>query len=304
MNQRLRITRLGCVAVTACIAIVAAVHASVPARAVNPQLQATRPQRIISLVPAVTEMLFALGAGSDVVAVSNYDKFPPEAAAKPKVGALIDPDFERMLSLRPDLVVVYESQSELIGRLGRVKVPVFHYRHAGLADITETITALGERIDRAADARTLVARIERDLDRIRQQVAGRPRPLTALIFGREPGTLRSLYASAGIGFMHDMLLVAGGADAFDDMKRQSLQVSTEVLLARKPEVIVDIHPSDLWRPDRAARERDVWRALPSLPAVRTGRVYLIVDDRLVVPGPRVAEAVRLIAQVLHPDVVK
>ena len=259
------------------------------------------PRRIISLVPAVTEMLFAIGAGNEVVGVSSYDRFPPEAATRPRVGALIDPDFERILSLRPDLVVVYGSQEDLIARLGRARLPLFHYRHAGLADVTSTIRELGVRVGRASQANEVADAIERDMATTRARVAGRPRPRTALVFGREPGTLRNIYVSAGIGFMHDMLSTAGGADAFADVKRQSLQATTEVLLARAPEVIVEAHASDGWTPERARRERDIWNGLPSLPAVRSGRVYIIADDRLSIPGPRVAEAVRVLANVLHPE---
>ena len=105
--------------------------------------QPSRPSRIISLVPAVTEMLFAIGAGPAVVAVSSFDTFPPDATTRPKVGALVDPDFERILSLKPDLVVVYRSQDELIQRLARVNIPTFLYEHSALADVTETIRAIG-----------------------------------------------------------------------------------------------------------------------------------------------------------------
>jgi iron complex transport system substrate-binding protein len=260
----------------------------------------TGANRIVSLVPAVTEMLFAIGAGPQVVGVSSYDDFPIEVRSRPKVGALIDPDFERILSLRPDLVVVYDSQTELVMRLTRARIPVFHYRHAGLADITETTRELGVRVGRTIAAAETAREIETELAAIRTRVAGRPRPRTALIFGREPGLLRSLYASAGVGFMHDMLVLAGGEDVFADVKRQSLQVSSEVLLARAPDVVVEVHPSSGWTAERLARERAVWAALPSVPAVRTGRIYLLADDRLSIPGPRVAAAARLIAAVLHP----
>lgn len=261
--------------------------------------QSTRPSRIVSLVPAATEMLFAMGAGPAVVGVSSFDTFPPEATTRPKVGALVDPDFERILSLKPDLVVVYGTQDEFIQRLARVNIPTFPYRHSTLADVTETIRAIGARIGRAAEAGALAQRIDGDLDRVRASVAGRPRPRTALLFGREPGTLRSIYASAGVGFMHDLLLVAGGADVFDDVKRQSLQVTTETLLARAPEVILEVHPSPAWTAARVAAERKVWSVLASLPAVRTNRVLILADDRLVIPGPRVAEAARLMAEALH-----
>lgn len=262
----------------------------------------TNPRRIISVIPAVTEMLFAMGAGDQVVGVSSYDKYPPEVATRTRVGALLDPDIERILALKPDLVVVYGTQKEFIARLERAGVPRFDYQHAGLADITQTIRRLGQRIGRGPEAERLAATIERDVDAIRKQVAGRPRPKTVILFDREPGGLRGMYASAGVGFMHDMLEVAGGADAFDDMRRQSVQLSAEMLLARGPEVIVEVQTSEGWPPDRITRELAVWKTLPALPAVRTGRVHIVADDRLSIPGPRVAEGVRLLARVLHPAV--
>jgi iron complex transport system substrate-binding protein len=253
----------------------------------------------VSLVPAVTEMLFAIGAGDDVVGVSSYDRYPPEALARPRVGALVDPDFERILSLRPDLVVVYATQADLIARLERARVAAFPYELAGLSNVTATIRRLGDRLGRAEGARAVAERIERDLADIRRAVAGRPRPKTALIFGRDAGTLRGIYASGGIGFMHDMLDAAGGADVFADVPRQSVQATAEMLLARAPDVIIEAYSSQGWPPDRISRERDVWRALPALPAVRTGRIHVLADDRLSIPGPRVAEGVRLLASVLH-----
>ena len=260
------------------------------------------PKRIVSLVPAVTEMLFAIGAGNEVVGVSSYDRFPPETATRPKVGALVDPDFERILSLKPDLVVVYGSQFDLIARLGSAKLPVFNYRHAGLADITATIRELGNRIGRPGEANTVAAGIERDIAAVRARVAGLARPRTAFVFGREPGTIRSVYVSGGVGFMHDMIESAGGDNAFKDVQRQSLQATTEILLARTLDVIVEAHPNDGWTPERVAQERRGWNALAAIPAVRSGRVYLLADDRLSIPGPRVAEAIAALADVLHPRV--
>ena len=257
--------------------------------------------RIISLVPAVTEILFAIGAGADVAGVSSYDTFPAEAATRPKVGALLDPDFERILSLKPDLVVVYGTQNELIARLTRVSIPMFRYEHAGLPDVTSTIRAIGDRVGRGPAGRALADGIEAALASIRARVAGRPKPRTLLVFGREPGGLRGIYASGGFGFLHDMLETAGGTDVFADIKRQSVQVTTEMLLARSPEVILELHGSTDVPKDRLAAERESWRILPALPAVRTNRVYLLTDDALMIPGPRVAGAVKQMADVLHPQ---
>lgn len=280
-------------AILAAIALLAAL----PAARATGAAQAS-PSRIISLVPAVTETLFAIGAGPAVVGVSSFDQYPPEAQTRPSVGALVDPDFERILFLRPDLVIAYASQTDLLARLSRVRIPVFDYRHSSLADVTATIRQVGARVGRAAAADDLARQVERDLDRVRQAAATRPRRRTVLVFGREPGTLRSIYASGGIGFLHDLVELAGGIDVFADVRRENLQVSTETLLQRAPDVIVEVHPADGWTPSRIAQEQDVWRQLSSLPAVRTGRVQIIADDRLAIPGPRVAESARLIAEAI------
>ena len=262
--------------------------------------QSTLPHRIVSLVPAVTEMLFAIGAGDAVVGVSSYDHYPPAVDSRTRVGALVDPDFERILSLRPDLVIVYGTQNDLVNRLTRAGIAMFNYQHAGLADITQTMQQLGDRTGHSADARREVDRIEAGLTAIRRRVAGQSRPKTILVFEREPGALRGMFASGGIGFLHDMLETAGGANVFADAKRQNVQVSTEMLLASAPEVILEVRPSEGWSADRLARERDVWKTLASLPAVRANRIYIFDDDMYLVPGPRVLEAVQHIADVLHP----
>jgi len=270
------------------------------ARALGPlDLWTFGPTRIVSLVPAVTEMLFAIGAGPQVVGVSSYDRFPAEVLTRPKVGALVDPDFERILSLRPDLVVVYGTQTDLIARLDRAHVATFKYELFGLAEITRTIRLLGDQTGRSREAAAVAERIDRDLAVIRQSVAGKPRPKTVLIFGREPNSLRGIYASGGIGFMHDMLVAAGGDDVLADIKGQNLQATTEMLLTRAPEVIIEVHSGDPWPQAQIDQERRAWNVLGSLPAVRSRRIYELVDDRLSIPGPRVAEAVRLIVGVLH-----
>jgi iron complex transport system substrate-binding protein len=260
-----------------------------------------RPVRIISLIPAVTEMLFAIGAGDQVIGVSSFDTYPPEAATRTRVGALLDPDFERILSLKPDLVVVYASQTELLTRLQRARIPTFVYRHAGLADVATTITALGARTGRTSEASSVGRQIESGLDTIRRSVAGRGRPRVALVFGREAGTLRSLFVSGGIGFLHDLIETAGGENAFADVKREGTQVSSEAMLARAPQVIIEAHQSE-WDASVTPRELAVWRRLGTIPAVRTNRLHFVADDRLFIPGPRVLDAARVLARLIHPDV--
>ena len=260
--------------------------------------RAQAPRRIISLVPSATEMLFAMGAGSRVAAVSSFDRFPPDVQRLPRVGALVDPDVERILSLRPDLVVAYASQVDFLAQLARASVPVYVYRHGSLTDIPAVMRDLGARIGMPAEAGRAAADIERGLAGVRASVASRPRPRALLVIGREPQSLRAISVSGGYGFLHDLLDLAGGDNVFGEVKRESLMVTTETILARKPDVIIELHYSDRASPSEEAQERKAWELLPGVPAVRNGRVRLLYGGELVVPGPRVVLTAQAFARAL------
>ena len=268
------------------------------ALAVSAQTSATR---IVSLVPALTEMLFAIGAGSQVIAVSNYDDFPPAVRTLPRVGALLDPDTERILAFRPGLVITYGSQSQLESQLMRAGIRSFSYRHGGIATVLETIRDLGVTTGHTMEADRVVRDIRASLDAVRGRVQGRPRPKTLLVFERQPGRLQQLYVSGGRGFLHEMLEAAGGTNVFADVDRESVQPSSETLLARAPDVIIEVRANGLIAASEVARERNVWSALPAIPAVRNKRTYLLEGQYLVVPGPRLAQATEAFARVLHPE---
>jgi iron complex transport system substrate-binding protein len=259
-------------------------------------------RRVVSIIPATTEMLFAMGAGDRVVAVGSYDRFPPEVEKLPRVGALLDPAVERIIAMRPDLVILYGTQAELRTQLERAQIPYYPYVHRGLADITETIRSLGARVGLASQANALADRIERQLADIRTRVARSPRPKTLLVFGRERGSLRNIDASGGVGFLHDMLETAGAADVLADVKQQSVTMTTELVLARAPEVIIELRYAR--GDDTDAADLREWNVLPAVPAVKNKRVYMLRGEEFVVPGPRVAAATERLAHLLHPEAFK
>jgi iron complex transport system substrate-binding protein len=252
--------------------------------------------RVVSLVPAVTEMLFAVGAGPQVVGVSSFDKVPAEVATRPRVGALLDPDLERILTLKPALVVTYGSQDALHEQLARANIATFVYRHGGIGDTLDTLEAIGARTGHAQAGQQAAQVLRAQLNGIRMRVEGRPRPRVLLVFGREPGTLRNVWASGGKGFLHEMLDVAGADNVFADVDRENVQATSELLLSRAPEVIVELQTES-----RAAESPSPWLTLPGLPAVKSGRILRLEGDRFVVPGPRLGEAAEALARALHPD---
>jgi iron complex transport system substrate-binding protein len=285
----------------AVIALVVAI-VTIAARGAAPRA-AEAPKRIVSLVPALTEMLFAIGSGPQVVGVSSFDDFPPDVKSLPRVGALVDPDMERILSLRPDLVIVYGSQTDVETQLTRAGIRAYSYRHAGLAGVFSTIRDLGRTVGRTRESDQLVRQIQQRLDAIKTRVAKLPPVRTLLVFERDLGSLRGLYASGGVGFMHDILGIVGGINVFADVSRESVQPSIETILARAPDLILEVRPTGLPRQQIPA-ERRVWESVSSIPAVRKGRIHIVTDDYLVTPGPRVAKAAEAIARIIHPEAFK
>ena len=261
--------------------------------------QAPTPSRLVSIVPAVTEMLFAIGAGRRVVGVSSFDEHPPEVAGIAKVGGLIDPDVERLLSLAPDLVVVYATQRDLRAQLDRAGVAQFPYTNTSLRGVPRTMRELGDRLGLAVEATRAADAFERRHDAIRDRVAGLPRPRVLLVYGHDPRSLRSINASGRDGFHHDMLELAGGINVLGEVNRTTVQITTEEILRLGPDVIIDLHYGNAAAADLDA-EGALWGRLAAVPAVRTGRVHVLAGDEFVVPGPRLAAATEQLAGALHP----
>ncbi|MGE5243444.1 MAG: ABC transporter substrate-binding protein [Betaproteobacteria bacterium] len=261
-----------------------------------PAQDARAPRRIVCFIPAVTQMLFAMGAGSQVVAVGTYDREPPAVRTLPRVGGLLDPDTERILAMRPDLVVVYDSQQELRERLAGAGIRMFVYKHGDLASVTATMRELGALAGHAREAEGVASGIETRLRAIAARVAGRPRPSTMLVIARAPHTLSEIYASGGYGFLHDMLEIAGGRDVFADVRRESVQPSLEEILARHPDVIVELRYGESIA---TGDDMSPWQRLSAVPAVRNGRVHLLVGDEFVDAGPGIADATEKLSRVVQ-----
>ena len=272
--------------------------------ALSAALHARAPARVVSLVPAMTEMVLAIGAAERLIAVSSYDEDRPETRKLPRVGALLDPDVERIIALRADLVLLYGSQSDLMTQLQRASIPFYEYRHGGLATVTSTIRELGERLDRARAAEALAADIDRRLQALRDRTSSSTKPRVLLVFSRERGSLRNIYASGGRGFLHDMLDAAGGVNIFADIATEAVQASSEMILARRPDVIVELRSTNIPPPERHAEEMSAWRTLASIPAVRNNRLHFLPGRWVVVPGPRVADGAEAMGKLLHPGAAR
>jgi iron complex transport system substrate-binding protein len=267
---------------------------------------ASPPQRIVSTAPSITETLFAVGAGSRVVGVTNFCHYPPEAMRIRKIGTYLQPHTETILSLKPDLVIIEASPLHTRDQFTAMGLNVLRVRFETIAEVYESILAIGKATGNAARAEAVVASIRRDLDSVRARVAGRPAVPLMFIVGRTPSALEGVIVTGSARYMNEVMQIAGGRNVFEDAAARYFRVSHEEIIARDPAVILDMGDMADTKNVTEEHRRSVevlWqRQMPILRAVKSGRVHAIASDIYVVTGPRVAECARAFARMLHPEV--
>jgi iron complex transport system substrate-binding protein len=265
---------------------------------------AAPPQRIVSTAPSATEMLYALGLGDRVVGVTTYCHYPPEATRKPKIGTYLYPNVETIVSLRPDLVVSEVAGVRRSERLSSLHLNVLEYNDATLAGIYDAIHRIGAAAGVPQRADALCARMRASLNAIRARVASLPRRRVLFLIGRTPGRLEDMIAVGRASYLNELTEIAGGENVFRDSPAAYAKIPLEELLARNPSVIVDMGEMSETAHLTEAQQRavvELWNRYPALAAVREHRVYPVDSDIFVVPGPRVVEAARALAHMLHPE---
>ena len=262
------------------------------------------PQRIVSTAPSITETLFALGLGSRVVGVTDYCHYPPETAKIRKIGTYLQPHTETILSLKPDLLITEDSPLHSGDQFSAMRLNVLRVRFETIDDIYASIRAIGRAAGIEPRAEQTVAAIAKDLAAVRSRVAGRqPVPLMFIV-GRTPGALEGMVAVGNASYMNQVMEIAGGRNVFRDAAVRYFRVSPEQIIARNPDVILDMGDMADTKGVTEEHKRSVvelWKRMPLLRAVRSGRVHAVASDIYVVPGPRVVECARAFARMLHPE---
>lgn len=255
-----------------------------------------RPERIVSIGPSNTEFLFALGAGDRVVGVDDFSNFPAAATAKEKVGG-VKVSLEKVVSLRPDLVVTVKFSDGTIEAIAGRGIAVIVIDPQRLADVARTAVVLGTAL--GADGQALAADIEARIESVRAKTAAvgaRPR-----VFHEVDATDPAKPFTVGPGsFIDELIAVAGGTNVAARAPGPYPQLSIEEIVSADPQVIV-LGDADYGVTVEQVRSRPGWGGLA---AVRTGRIYPVSGDLVSRPGPRVADAALAYAKILHPDVFR
>jgi iron complex transport system substrate-binding protein len=262
-----------------------------------------RPQRIVSTAPSITEALFALGLGEEVVGVSRFCDFPTAVQKLPKVGTYLAPDAEAIARLTPDLVVLQRISSELTDRLQALHIAFIEVPHGTLNDVYTGIALIAKAAGVPERANVLIDRIKRDLAAIQIKSNELPSPNVLVIVNHRPGTLADLTAVGPDSYLQELLEIAGGTNV---LAKPNLplypRISFETVLREDPDVILDLSGQQESEAERQAASSQVlalWRQNPQLSAVRKGRVVVGTSNALLVPGPRAPEAARLLFDYMH-----
>ena len=249
------------------------------------------PHRVICLMPSVTDVVFSLGADDDVVAISDYTKYPAAALKKPSVGDLIKPSIEMILSLHPDLVIGMQPKGpmEVTDQLERVGIPIFLVDPHGIAGIFHSVESIGQALNRTTQADALIHTLQQRVDTVRARTKGQPAPKVFMPIWYDPITTIGKNA-----FITEVIEAAGGRSVTDDLPTEWPQISMEVVLERAPEALLLVRGGKTTL--QVLQNRPGWS---SMTAIKEHRAYY-VDDRINFASPVAIDALEDLAKQFHP----
>jgi ABC-type Fe3+-hydroxamate transport system substrate-binding protein len=249
------------------------------------------PHHVICLMPSVTDTVYALGAGDDVVGISDYTEYPAEALKKPSVGNLIAPSIETILSLHPDLVIGVQPMGpmDITDQMERVGIPIFLVSPHGVAGIFHSVETIGVALNRTSDADALVRRLQQRVNAVKTRANGLRAPRVFMPVWYDP--ISTIGKNA---FITEIISDAGGRSVTDDLPMEWPEISMEAVLERAPDALLLVRGGKTTL--KVLQERPGWS---SLTAVKERRVYY-VDGRINFPSPIAIDALEDLAKQFHP----
>jgi len=259
-----------------------------------------RPQRIVSLSPSVTEILYGVGAWPQVIAVSQFCTYPEDVKNKPRVNGWDKTNLEQVMALKPDFVIGVDAQEPFLrDKLNGLGVRSLFVKSQNLADILASIEEIGRSTGHGEGATDLSTKTQDEINAVRKAVADRPVPRVLCVVDRVPGTIRDLYTATRGSYLDELIKIAGGELIAPKAEHGYGRINKEVVLTLNPEVIIDMVQG--FKGNLGEDPVAVWNELGELRAVRDRRIYSMTDPFLIHPSQFVGHTAQVFARALHPE---
>ena len=256
------------------------------------------PKKIVSLAPNITEILFSLGLDQEIVGVSTHCNFPEKAKRKIQVGSYVSLDFEKIVSLKPDLIIATGAGNtrDMVERLERLGFPTYVIFPKNVAEVIRSIGHLGQLVGREKEGMEIIQKMKKRRERVVERTRGLPRPRVFLQIGGAP-----IVTVGKNSFADDLIRLAGGDNVAGNEKEMYPRFGMEEILRRSPEVILISSMNPKGNYQKVLQEWSRWKTIP---AVKNGRIHLLDSDLIDRPSPRIIEGLEEIARILHPEPFK
>lgn len=242
-------------------------------------------ERIITLAPALTEMVFDLGKGDNLIGNTKFCNYPEQAKKVTRVGGLLDVNLEIIIGLKPDVIFLYPESYEKI-KIMEKKAKLVIVKHTNLEDIFNGIKTVSTALGVENKGNELIADIENRLNVIRQKAVAKKRVNVLLIVGRNPDSLNNMYIIGAGDFLNELMSAAGGKNAYEGNIHYP-GISIESIIAMNPDVIMELSAFNEGIDEK--KVMSLWGKFPFISAVKNKKIIIIKDDLWLIPGPRVPQ---------------
>jgi len=258
-------------------------------------------QRVISTSPAITEILFAIGAGDRVVGVTDFCNYPEQACRLPSIGGPLNPSTEKWIALKPDLIILQDDSVVLNKHAKVFKIPILQVSVNNLENILTSIQLIADSMGTPKAGKQLVDKIKIQIDNYRTSLKkNKPRQVLMLLSDTNDPS-RDLYAVGRNTFLNELLSIAGGENILPDTMATYPKISKEFIIAKSPEIIIEIGPTAKLSSKGILDRKKAWTIYPTIRAVKNDRLYFIGADYILIPGPRLLNILDDFTRTIHPE---
>ncbi len=256
----------------------------------------SNPQRVVSLAPGITEILYALGLADKIAGVTSYCNWPPAARQKQQVGGFINPSIEQIVSLKPDLIIATAdgNRQDTVQQLERIGLPVYVTNPSDTNGILKSISHIGEITDRKNAAATLVRQLQKRLSNIEVQIRHKSKPRVFFQIGLEP-----LITVGSKTLINEVIERAGGVNIASSDTARYPRYSPEGIMAGSPDIILF---APMVNDKEFVAVKKFWQQFAGVPAVKNNKIYPINTDLVSRASPRIVDAIETMALIFHPEI--